>query len=252
MRRFIPSAVLIALLILTWEAMVRLLQIPKFILPAPSRVAEALYNTADLLLEHSTQTLTEALLGFFLAIMVGVVLALLMDLLPGLKNALYPLLVISQTIPIIAIAPLLVIWLGYEMLPKVAVVALVCFFPVTVSLSQGLDSADQDLQRLLLGMGATPWQILKIVKFPGAMPSFFAGLKIAATYSIMGAVIGEWLGASKGLGIYMTRSMHSFLTERVFAVIVVISILSLILFVIIEVLGRFLMPWNYGDNVNRE
>jgi ABC-type nitrate/sulfonate/bicarbonate transport system permease component len=144
-----------------------------------------------------------------------------------------------------AVAPLLIIWFGYDILPKVLVVALVCFFPITVSTVEGLDNIDQDMVKLLVTMGATPGQILRLVKFPGALPSFFAGLKISATYSIMGAVIGEWLGGSKGLGIYMTRSMHSFLTERVFASIVVITAMSLILVGIIELIARLTMPWLY-------
>ena len=123
--------------------------------------------------------------------------------------------------------------------------ALVCFFPITVSLVEGLESSDADMIKLLLVMGASRWQIFTKVQFPGALPSFFAGMKIAATYSIMGAVIGEWLGASAGLGIYMTRSMHSFLTDQVFAAIAVISFLSILLFGLIEGAGRLVMPWYY-------
>jgi ABC-type nitrate/sulfonate/bicarbonate transport system permease component len=144
-----------------------------------------------------------------------------------------------------AVAPLFIIWFGYGILPKIMVVALVCFFPITVSLVEGMEAADRDMIKLLEAMGASPWQVFKMVSFPGALPSFFSGLKISAAYSIMGAVIGEWLGASKGLGVYMTRSMKSFLTDRVFASIVVISILSLFLFGIIVLIARLLMPWYY-------
>lgn len=245
MRKYLPSLGLFFTLLIMWEIIVRVGHIEKFILPAPSRIGLSLVETSALLLEHSLRTMQEATLGFILAVSLGSGLAIIMGLAPGMRKALYPLVVISQTIPIIAIAPLLVIWFGFGIMPKVMVVALICFFPITVSLVEGLEAVDADMVRLLLGMGATPWQIFKTVRFPGAMPSFFAGLKISATYSIMGAVIGEWLVASKGLGVYMTRSMNSFLTERVFAAIVVISALSLLLFGLIEVCGRLLMPWNY-------
>lgn len=245
LKRQLPALYLLTGLVILWELLVRLGGIQKFILPAPSAIIQALYYTYQLLWVHSLQTVGEAVLGFMLAAAGGVGLAVLMDLAPGVKRALYPLLVVSQTVPIVALAPLLIIWFGYETTPKVMVVVLVCFFPITVSLVEGLETVEEDMVRLLLAMGATPWQVFKKVRFPGALPALFSGLKISATYSIMGAVIGEWLGASKGLGVYMTRSMHSFLTERVFAAIVVISILSLLLFSVVEGLGRLFMPWQY-------
>jgi len=245
MKKILPPVIVLVFTCVIWELLVRLLQVDKFILPSPGQIIQALVATYSLLWSHSLQTMGEALLGFAAAVAVGVVLGLLMGLAPLVKRAFYPLLIVSQTIPIIALAPLLIIWFGYETLPKVIVVALVCFFPVAVSLVEGLAAADPDMIKLLLAMGATPWQVMTKVRLPGALPAFFAGLKISATYSIMGAVIGEWLGASKGLGVYMTRSMHSFLTERVFAAIVIISLLSLFLFSVIEGLGRICMPWHY-------
>ena len=245
MKKYLSSIFALLLLVILWEISVGFFHIEKFIIPAPSLVAGALIASFPLLLEHSLQTAVEALLGFGLAVIMGTCLALAMGLLPWVKRTFYPLIVVSQTIPIMAVAPLLIIWFGYELLPKVLVVALVCFFPITVSTVEGLDHIDQDMVKLLLTMGATPGQTLRLVKFPGALPSFFAGLKISATYSILGAVIGEWLGGSKGLGIYMTRSMHSFLTERVFAAIVVITAMSLILVGIIEIIARLTMPWLY-------
>ncbi len=245
MKKYLPSFVTFLLLLGLWELVVRAFQVRSFILPAPSLIGKTIYRTLPLLGKHSLHTITEALIGFSLAIAAGILLAVLMGLVPFIKRTLYPLTVISQTVPIMAIAPLLIIWFGYGMLPKVIVVALVCFFPITVSLVEGLDNTDNDMIKLLLAMGASQWQIFKKVKFPGAMPAFFSGMKISATYSVMGAVIGEWLGASKGLGVFMTRSMKSFLTEQVFASIIVITLLSLILFALIEILGRVLMPWYY-------
>ncbi|HWI54318.1 MAG TPA: ABC transporter permease, partial [Desulfobacteria bacterium] len=156
-----------------------------------------------------------------------------------------PLLVISQTIPIIAVAPLFIIWLGYGMAPKVVVVSLVCFFPITINLADGLRMVDRDMIKLMHSMGATEFQVFRLVKLPAALPFFFSGLRIAGTYSIMGAVIGEWLGADKGLGILMTRSSQSFLTDRVFATIMVIVILSLAIYFLVEGIARVLIPWHY-------
>lgn len=142
-------------------------------------------------------------------------------------------------------APLFIIWFGFGTLPKVVVVTLVCFFPVAVNLVDGYKNVDEDMIHLMAAMGATKGQIFRKVKFPASLPFLFSGLRIAGTYSVMGAVIGEWLGATEGLGILMTRSSQSFLTDRVFAVIMVITLLSLGIFAIIEVLARVLMPWHY-------
>jgi len=248
MKKYLPSLGFFLLLLFLWETAVRFLGIKEYILPAPTQILQSLGETSALLWEHSIQTISETLLGFILAIGVAIILAMLMGVFPFLKRSLYPLIVVSQTIPIMAVAPLLIIWFGYNLLPKVMVVALVCFFPITVSLVEGLEAVDTDMVKLLLAMGASPWQVFKKVRLPGALPSFFAGLKIAATYSIMGAIIGEWLGASKGLGVFMIRSMNSFLTARVFAAIVVISFLSLAFFALIIVLARVVMPWQQHNS----
>ncbi|MDD2402840.1 MAG: ABC transporter permease [Clostridia bacterium] len=244
-KKFVPSAIFFLFLLVLWQMVVVILGIEEFILPSPISIGKVLFETSDLLWKHSIQTANEAILGFILAIVAGVILAIVMGLIPLIKRLLYPLIVVSQTVPIMAIAPLLIIWFGYGMLPKIMVVALVCFFPITVSLVEGLEAVDRDMVKLLISMGASTWQVFKKLRFPSALPSLFSGLKISATYSIMGAIIGEWLGASRGLGVYMTRSMKSFLTVRVFASIVVISLLSLLLFGIINILARLLMPWYY-------
>jgi ABC-type nitrate/sulfonate/bicarbonate transport system permease component len=239
-----PSFVILAILVL-WELSVYVTGIEKWILPAPTEIFQSLVNSSDLLVIHSLQTLKETLLGLLLAVIVGMILATLIDVSEWFQKTLYPLLVISQTIPIIAVAPLIMIWFGFGILPKVIVVALVCFFPIAINLADGYRTVDISMIRLLETMGATKWQIFKMVKFPGAMPFFFSGLRIAGTYSVMGAVIGEWLGASQGLGILLTRSSQSFLTDRVFATIVVIVFMSLAIFAIVEVLARVTMRWHY-------
>ncbi len=237
-----PVFLLLALMI--WEGAVQFSGVPEWLLPAPSRVVKTLWQTRSLLAEHAGQTLLEAGTGLLAAVIAALLLALLMDVSATLRRGLYPLLVVSQTIPIVSLAPLFIIWFGYEMLPKVIVVALVCFFPVVISVVEAMGAVDREMINLLRLMGAGSWQVFTKVKLPAAMPAFFAGLKIAATYSIMGAVIGEWLGASKGLGVYMTRAAHSYQTGSVLASVVVISSLSLMVFALIELLARFTMPWH--------
>jgi len=239
-----PSAVILALLFL-WELSVAATGIEKWILPSPTEILESLISSRELLIVHSVQTLKETLLGLGVAIFFGIALATLVDLSPWLQKAIYPLLVISQTIPIIAVAPLIMIWFGFGLLPKVVVVALVCFFPIAINLADGFRTVDIEMIRLMKTMGATKWQIFKMVKLPGAMPFFFSGLRIAGTYSVMGAVISEWLGASKGLGILLTRSSQSFLTDRVFATIIVIVFLSLVIFALVEMIAKVTMRWHY-------
>lgn len=240
---YLPVGLLLLLLI-GWEIGVQVSNVQAWILPGPLQVFRSLWEARELIWQHSLQTLYETLWGFVIAILLGVTIATLMDMFSYLRKAVYPLLVISQTIPIIAIAPLFFIWFGFGITPKIVVVALVCFFPITVNLIDGYRLVDQDMIRLLTSMGAGRGQIFRMVKLPAALPFFFSGLRIAGTYSVMGAVIGEWLGASKGLGILMTRSSQSFMTDRVFATIFVISFLSLVIFGFIEMLGRIIMPWN--------
>ena len=241
---FLPTSTLLGFLI-TWEVLVKITAIEKWLLPAPSAILKALWSVKELIWQHSLQTMQETFLGLALAVVVGVVIATAIDWSEELKRAVYPLIIASQTIPIIAVAPLLIIWFGYGLLPKVLVVALVCFFPITVNLTDGYRLVESDMLRLMSAMGANRRQIFRMVKLPAAMPFFFSGLRIAGTYSVMGAVIGEWLGASRGLGIFMTRSSQSFLTDRVFAAIIVITILSLAIFLLVEGLARLTMPWHY-------
>ncbi len=233
------------LAVLGWEWAVRFWQIPRYILPAPTEVAAALWQALPLLVEHTRFTLAAAGAGFAVGSAAGMALALAMDRSPLLYRAVYPLILVSQTIPIIFIAPLLVIWFGYGLLPKVVVAALVGFFPVAISFHSGLAAADPEIMDLLKTMGAGQWTIMRIVKIPGALPSLFAGLRISATYGIMAAVIGEWLGASKGLGVFMTRASHSFLVDRVFAAILVVSVLSVGVVLLVNTVQRLVMPWYF-------
>jgi ABC-type nitrate/sulfonate/bicarbonate transport system permease component len=246
MRRYGPPLLLIFLLLVAWQAGTWLTGVPKWLLPSPWQIVVAGLEVRDLLGMHTWQTLKETWLGLGLSLAVGLGLALLIDFSALLRRTIYPLLVVSQTVPILALAPLLIIWFGYGILPKVIVVALVCFFPLVVSTADGLRVADPDLIALLRAMGANRRQIFMKVRFPGALPSFFSGLKIAITYSVVGAVIGEWVGASRGLGIFMIRSSKNFLTDRVFAAIAVTSLLSILMFGVVMLLERALLPWYHA------
>ena len=212
-------------------------------LPSPVQVVTALVADFPLLLSHMWTTLSEAALGLAIGVAVGFVFAVLMDKFETFYLAFDPLLTVSQTIPTVAIAPLLVLWFGYGLMPKVLLVVLTTFFPVTVALASGFRSVDPDQVDLLRTMNATEWQIFRYAKLPAAMEQFFSGLRISATYAIVGAVISEWLGGFTGLGVYMTRVRKSFAYDRMFAVIIITSALSLALMKGVDVLERICMPW---------
>jgi len=245
--KYIAPVAFIALLIAIWQGMVSYSGIASWLLPAPWQVVVALKEMLPLLLYHSESTLLAATAGLVAAVILALAVAVLMDSSPWLKRGIYPLLVLSQTIPIISIAPLLLIWFGLGLLPKIIVVVLVCFFPVAVSIVEGMEATDPDMVNLLRVMGAGNWKIIKTVRLPAALPSFFSGLKIAGTYAVMGAVIGEWLGASSGLGVFMTRASHSYQLDRVFAAIFVISSVSWLFFLLIILISRLVMPWYFKE-----
>lgn len=244
--RLIPSLFLF-FLVFIWQYISEMQMVEKYILPSPKDISIALFNMPDIMI-HLNTTLKEAVIGFIVAIGFAIILALVMDGIAIVKKAIYPIVLISQTVPIIALAPLFVIWFGFGILPKIIVVVLVCFFPVLISLLEGFNSVDSDTINLLKSMGATKFQIFKLAKFPSSMVNFFAGLRIAATYSIMGAIIGEWLGGEAGLGVYMIRYKHSYALDKVFAIILIIIILSLILFKGITIFQALLMPWETKKN----
>lgn len=240
----IPSLIFISFLVVLWEMIGKARPIPEYILPLPSSIGQALYKNFALLISHSKYTIIAALTGLFIAAILAIFISFFMNKYEMLKRIIYPLLVISQTIPIIALAPLMMIWFGLGILPKIFTVSLVCFFPLTINITEGLEETSVEEIELLEVMGASQWEIFKNVQVPSTLPSFFSGLKISATYSIMGAVIGEWLGGNKGLGVYMIRSMQTYKTSNLFAGIITVIILSIIFFKITELLSWLVMPWN--------
>jgi ABC-type nitrate/sulfonate/bicarbonate transport system permease component len=241
-----PAFVLAITLLVLWELYVRASQVSPTVLPTPIAVVQALINNWGIIYDNTVQTLLETVLGMIVATLLGLLLAILLDASGWMRRAIYPLLVTSQTIPIIALAPLLLIWFGYDIGPKVLVVALYCFFPIAVACADGLAGAEPELIKLLHSMRASRWQILWLVRLPGAMPSFFSGLRIAATYSVTGAIFGEFVGAEKGLGIYMKLEANSFATVQVFAAILVTAVLSLLLFGLVSLVERIALPWYHG------
>jgi ABC-type nitrate/sulfonate/bicarbonate transport system permease component len=238
----LPALLLFALLGL-WQAAVWLSGVPKWLLPSPLDIGTTLLTDRELVATHAARTLLETLLGFTVALVLGVGLALAMDHWPTARRVLYPPLIGSQTVPIIAIAPLLVIWFGYDLTPKVLVVALICFFPLVVSTIDGLSAVDPDYANLIRAMGGSEREVYRRVRLPAALPAIFSGARIAVTYSVIGAVVGEWVGASRGIGIYMVRAADQMLTERVFAAIVLSSLLSIALFLLVVLVERLALPW---------
>jgi ABC-type nitrate/sulfonate/bicarbonate transport system permease component len=242
----LPPLLLIAFTVLAWQIFAVRSGLSAFILPSPVEVGRAAWETRDLLAAAIGTTMLETLIGLAVAIALGIALATTMDLVDFLRRALYPILVASQTVQILAIAPLLIIWFGFGLLPKVIIVVLICFFPLAVNTADGLASADPDLIALLRSMGASRGQIWRIIRLPSALPSFFSGLRIAVTYSVVGATIGEWVGGSAGLGLYMLRSKNSLATDQVFVAIVVTSAISIGLFALIYLLERRALPWYHS------
>lgn len=241
--KILPGTVMATLLLL-WELFSRLFRIPEYLLPAPTRILEAFVSDWRILLDHSVVTFLQAVAGFALGTALAVVLSLMMSLSANVKVSVYPLLVATQTVPLVAIAPILAVWFGFGILPKILLAAIVVFFPVVVSTVKGLYSYDQDALRLMKSMKSSRFHIYTKLKIPSALPYFFTGLKTAAAYSVMGAVIGEWVGAQKGLGIYLTRAMSSFRTASMFAIIAIIVAMSILMFKGVELLERKIVFWN--------
>jgi ABC-type nitrate/sulfonate/bicarbonate transport system permease component len=244
-RHYSPPFLLLVLLVGIWEGAVKLFETETYILPAPSLIWKAFMEVSPTLPEHIETTMVEALAGLGLAIVIGPLLAILIFRSAFLRRVLYPLLVVSQNIPVIVLAPILVIWMGFGIMPKVVVVALVGFFPIVVNTVEALNNTEQEMVELVKSMGAGQRAILQKVLIPAAIPGFFSGLKIAATYAILGAVIGEWSGASSGLGIFINRSQAAFRLDQIFVAIVIIASLSIALFGSVGLLARFSSPWKY-------
>jgi ABC-type nitrate/sulfonate/bicarbonate transport system permease component len=242
-RTVAPPVALVAALVGAWQWAVVADHIAPDVLPTPGRVARQGWAFRSQLWANTVPTLYETAAGFIAALVAGMVFAVVMDFSRAARRGLYPVLVASQTLPITAIAPLIVIWFGFGLLPKMLVVALVTFFPITVSLMEGLNSAEKDATNLLRSMGAGRVAIFLKLRLPGALPQLFGGLRIAITYAVVSAVFAEYVGAEKGLGIYMQLQKNSFRTDLVLAAVAVTAVISVALFSLTYALQRLLIPW---------
>ena len=246
--KYFPPALTIIVVIAIWFAVCKGEMVPAFMLPSPVDVAKAFVENFGYMAKEALYTLQETVYGLLAGIAIAFVIATLMDKFDFVYKAFYPLLVISQTIPTIAIAPLLVLWMGYGMAPRITLVIITTFFPIAIGLLDGYKSVDGDSVNLLRSMGAGKVQIFRHAKLPSAIPSFFSGLRIASSYAVVGALIAEWLGGNNGLGVYMTRVKKAYSFDKMFAVIVFICIVSLLLMAFVKLIERLSMPYKNTES----
>ena len=239
----LSAASLIIVILIIWQIVTQTGLVGPFLLPKPLDVVKAFIYDMPTISSHLLTTLSEAFLGLFLGVLLGFIAALMMDFSDGIYHALYPILVLTQTVPTVAIAPLLVLWMGYGILPKIVLIVIVTFFPVAISLLEGFKQVDVDKIKLLKAMGADKFKIYRYIKLPESVGNFFSAFKIAVSYSVVGAVIAEWLGGFKGLGVYMIRVQKNYSFDKMFAVIFLISGISLILMKLVSILQKKMMPW---------
>ncbi|MDP9188949.1 MAG: ABC transporter permease [Actinomycetota bacterium] len=243
-----PAVVVVALLVAwevgaRWDLLADLFSIEDFLIPAPTDVAEAMWENRSLLAEDAWVTLREVVLGFGLAAVLGIAFALLLHLSPTLRRAFYPLLVASQTIPPVAVAPILVVWFGFGIGPKLLLIALICFFPITVNTLDGLRSVDPELIKMMRTLGASRAQTLRRAEFPWALPFAFSGAKVAIAVAVIAAVFAEWAGSNEGLGHLILVSSGELSTALTFAAITVLSAMAICLFGLLALLERRVVDW---------
>lgn len=250
-RRAIPRAATIAVpplltflaLLGLWQAVAAAGLVPSDMLPAPTRILSAGANESTALLRNTLPTLTATLLGFSLSVTVAFLFSTLLDFSAALRRAVLPLLIVSQTLPLIALAPLVVLWFGFGLLPKVLLVAFVTFFPMVVGFMRGFQSADPEAEHLLRSMGASRLEVFRMIRLPASTPSFFSALRISITYAVVAAIFAEYAGAVAGLGVYMQNAKNVFRTDLVLAAVLVSTILTLVLYGAVALIERLCLPW---------
>lgn len=241
-QQIVPAVFLLVLLAI-WETVVRFFHIPLYVLPSPVQVVQTLFGEAGTLWGHALVTTMEAFAGIAIALVLALVLGVVMDRFPVVRQGLYPILVVTQTVPMIVLAPILIIYMGFGVAPKILTVVLMCFFPVAVSFSDGLSQVDEEYVHLVRSYGTGKWGAYRLVKIPAAIPSLLSGLKVAATYSISGAVVGEWIGSQRGLGYYLLRVKNGYMLDKVFACVLVIIFLSLCMNGVIRLYSYVALPY---------
>ena len=247
----LPSVISVGALVLAWESYATFSGISPTTLPAPSRVLSQAIEHRGALFENTVPTLSATLLGFACSLAAAFVFSVLIDFSRPLRRALMPVFVISQTVPLVAIAPLIVLWFGFGLTPKIMLVALVTFFPILVALAQGYEATDRDIEALLASMGASRTTIFRLARLPSALPYFFAGLRISITYAVVGSIFAEYAGAAKGLGIYILNAKNNFRPDLVLAAVLVSATLTLVLFGATMLIQRLAMPWSQLDGGRR-
>lgn len=236
-----PVLVILGLLVF-WELIVQIAGIPLYVLPVPSDMLGTFVKDLPALLGHAAVTVMEALTGMGISIVIGILMGILIDAMPTFKKCIYPILVVTQTVPVIVLAPIFIIYMGFGYAPKILTVVLMCFFPIVVSFSDGLGEMDEGYLNLVKTYGGSRLQIYRIVKIPMAMISLLSGLKVAATYSISGAVVGEWIASQSGLGYYILRAKNGYMLDKVFACVLMIILLSLLMNGMVKLLGYAVLP----------
>lgn len=244
--RSLPAILSVISALAVWEIYVRWSGISPLVLPAPSRVLGQIAGNGEMLWANTLPTLYATLAGFAFSLTVAFTLSVLIDFIPKLRRALFPVFVISQTLPLVAIAPLVVLWFGFGLTPKILLVALVTFFPMLVALVDGYESTEPDIEALLGSMGASRWSIFLRARFPSAMPYFFAGLRISITYAVVAAIFAEYVGARAGLGIVILNAKNSFRPDLMLAAVVISSLLTLVLFGTTALLQRLVLRWRHA------
>lgn len=242
--RILKVALTLIMLIVLWEIACRVFQVPSYLVPAPSAIGSRLYEKRDLYLGHTWITVYETLAGFALAVVIGVAAAALIVVIPPARDVIMPLLLIAQIVPKVAIAPILLIWFGYGLLPKVIIAFLVAFFPIVVNVASGLAAVERELLDLGRSLEATRWQIFWKFRMPTALPELFSGMKIAITLAVIGAVIGEFVGGNRGLGYLILVANQDLDTPLAFAALLVLSVAGILLYAVIELAERLLIPWS--------
>ena len=243
---WVPAGFL-AVLLIAWELIVHLTAVRPQVLPAPTLVASSGWEHRSTIGEHALATLNVTLLGFAVSLACAWMIAIVIDFSPLMRRGLVPLLISSQTIPIVAIAPLMIIWFGFGLLPKILVVALVTFFPVTIGLVDGFARADREASALLRSMGAGRIKEFLFLRLPSALPLFFTSLRIGITYAVVGAIFAEYVGAKQGLGIYMNVQKNAFRTDLVLAAVTVAAVISIVLYLSTYLVERAVIPWHIKE-----
>lgn len=252
-RAVLPLLATIAVVVAFWELFIYLTGEPEYVLPPLHQILyTAIAKAPDRFLPAAWVTLQEMLLGFFWGVVAGLALGTLIFHSRVLRRALLPIVIGTQAIPVIAIAPILILWFGFDMLPKIIVTALIVFFPVAVNTIAGFNAVERDMINLMRSLGANGWQIFTRVRFPAALPFIFAGVKNAAAISAIGAIVGEWVGANEGLGPVMIAANAGFKTATVFAAILYLGVMAIGLFLLVGLAERWAMPWHFLTRERRD